>query len=99
MKLSRYEQESIMNFNVAENDASVYTADPSMIRRMDKLVTEFPEVFRVEKITEVSKTYLIPKEYIKIRKPRVVSEEHREQARQNMLHINLNSKNRGNGEQ
>ena len=96
MKLSRYEQETVINYNVAEREASVYTADPNMMKRMDKLVSQFPEVFQVENVTEVSKSYLVPKEYIKIRKPRMVSEEQREQARANMKQINQSGKNREN---
>lgn len=95
MKLSRYEQETIINCNVAENEASVYTADPAMIRRMDKLVAEFPKMFRTKQVTEVSKTYLVPKNYIKIRKPRIISEVHKEQARENMKLINRSGNNRG----
>lgn len=94
MKLSRYEQETIINYNVAEQVASVYTADSAMIRRMDRLVTQFPDSFKVEQITEVSKSYIIPKEYVKIRKPRKVSEAQKEQARVNMKQINLSGKNR-----
>lgn len=94
MKLSRYEQETVINYNVSDAEASVYTADPNMMKRMDKLMAEFPEIFRAEQITEVSKTYLVPKNYIKIRKPRKISEEHKEQARQNMKLINRDGKNR-----
>ncbi|MCC8023705.1 MAG: hypothetical protein LIP16_00095 [Clostridium sp.] len=94
MKLSRYEQETVINYNVADTEASVYTADSNTMKRMVKLVAEFPEIFRVEQTTEVSKTYLVPKNYVKIRKPRRISEEHKEQARRNMKQINLNGKNR-----
>lgn len=40
MQLSRYEQEVVINFNVAEQMASVYCADRN-IRLMDRLVAEY----------------------------------------------------------
>ena len=94
MKLSRYEQETIINYNVAEQKASVYTADPNMIKRMDRLVTQFPDTFKAEQETEISKTYLVPKDYIKIRRPRNISDAQKEQARAKMKQIHLSGKNR-----
>ena len=38
MKLSKYEQETIINFNVAESDAVVFTRDKAVIRKLDSLV-------------------------------------------------------------
>ncbi len=60
MKLSRYEQEVVINLN-ADEDETVYTANPVWIRKMDKLCKEFPEVIRLKSWTEVSKTYVLPK--------------------------------------
>lgn len=60
MQLSRYEQEVVINFNVAEQMASVYCADPKYIRLMDRLVAEYPEIYKVTAVTEVSKTYSMP---------------------------------------
>jgi hypothetical protein len=39
MKLSKYEQETIINFNVAESDAVVFTRDKAVIRKLDALVS------------------------------------------------------------
>ena len=46
MKLSKYEQETIINFNVAESDAVVFTRDKAVIRKLDSLVNEFPEIYK-----------------------------------------------------
>ena len=43
MGLTRYEQETIVNYNNGDKLASVYTADPIVIRRLDKLVKKYPE--------------------------------------------------------
>ena len=70
MNLTRYEQEVVINFNADEDMATVYSANPAWIRKMDALVQEFPYVFRIKWQTEVSKTYEIPKKYVRIGKPR-----------------------------
>ncbi len=38
MRLTRYEQETIINFNAGEKMATVYTADPAVIRNLVSLV-------------------------------------------------------------
>ena len=73
MKLSRYEQEVVINLNADEDEATVYTANPAWMRKMDKLHKEFPNVIRLKSWTEVSKTYVLPKKLIKIGKPRTLS--------------------------
>ncbi|MEY8335281.1 hypothetical protein AALB53_19590 [Lachnospiraceae bacterium 47-T17] len=49
MKLSRYEQEAVINLNADEDEATVYTANPEW-------------------------TYVLPKNLIRIGKPRTLSE-------------------------
>ena len=84
MKLSKYEQETIINFNVAESDAVVFTRDKAVIRKLDALVTEFPEVYKCISETDIDKTYSMPKKYVSYRKPRRISEERRAQIRKQM---------------
>ena len=73
MNLTRYEQEVVIDLNVDEEMETVYSANPAWIRKMDALVKEFPDVFRIKRQTEVSKTYELPKKYVRIRKPRGLS--------------------------
>ena len=44
------------------------------MRKMDNLHKEFPEVIRLKSWTEVSKTYVLPKNLVRIGKPRTLSE-------------------------
>lgn len=88
MKLSKYEQETIINFNVAESDAVVFTRDKAVIRKLDSLVNEFPEVYKCIGETDIDKTYSMPKKYVSYRKPRKISEKQREDARKRMETIN-----------
>ena len=87
-KLSKYEQETIINFNVAESDAVVFTRDKSVIRKLDSLVNEFPEVYKCICETDIDKTYSMPKQYVSYLKPRRISEDVREQRRGQMNCIN-----------
>ena len=45
--LSRYEQEVIINFNAEEDTATLYTANPQWIRKLDRLVEQNPEQFEM----------------------------------------------------
>ena len=55
------------------------------IKRIDTLVADFPDTYKLTKQDEVSKTYSFPKSYVCYRKPRAVSTEQRERARQMMI--------------
>ena len=81
MKLTRYEQETIVNFNAEEPDAIVYTRDKAVMRQLDALVTEYPDIFKCIGETDIDKTYSMPKSRISYRKPRKISEAKRQQAR------------------
>ena len=91
MKLSRYEQETIINFNVAEKTASVYTRDPAVIRKLDSLVIEYPDTFKCVGETDIDKAYEMPKTAITYRKPRKLSEEQKEAARKRLM-TNVNNR-------
>jgi len=92
MKLSKYEQETIINFNVAESDAVVFTRDKAVIRKLDSLVNEFPEVYKCIGETDFDKTYSMPKQYVSYRKPRRISEELKQRKRKMMKEINTSSR-------
>ena len=88
MKLSRYEQETIVSYNAGEQTATIYTRDKAVTRKLDTLVANFPDTYKLVKQDEVSKTYSFPKSFVSYRKPRAVSMEQREQARKKIGLIN-----------
>ncbi len=88
MKLSKYEQETIINFNVAESDAVVLTRDKAVIRKLDSLVSEFPEVYKCIGETDIDKTYSMPKKYVSYRKLRKMSAKVKAQRKEMMKRIN-----------
>ncbi len=91
--LSRYEMETVVNYNAGEDTATVYTADKAVMRKLDQLVKEFPEQYKLEKQTELSKWYSMPKVFVTYRKPRKLTKEQREQKRLAMYKINRNDSN------
>ena len=56
--LTKYEQETIINFNAGSSDAIVYTRDKNIIKRFDALVTAYPDVYRCIHETDIDKTYI-----------------------------------------
>ena len=87
-RLTKTEQETVINFNVAETEAVVFTRDRTVMRKLDSLVTEFPSVYRCIKATDIDKTYVMPKQYVSYRKPRRLSAARRKQIKQQMQNIN-----------
>lgn len=82
MKLTRYEQETIINFNAGDQTATLYTRDPAIMRKIDALVIEFPDIYKCIGETDIDKTYEMPKSFVSYRKPRRLSEEQREAAKE-----------------
>lgn len=88
MKLTRYEQETIINFNAQDQMATLYTRDPAVMRKVDALVIEYPDIFKCIGETDIDKTYEMPKSAVTYRKPRRLSEEQRKAARDRISRIN-----------
>ena len=88
MKLTRYEQETIINFNADEKMATLYTRDPAVMRKVDTLVIEYPDTFKCIGETDIDKTYEMPKSVVTYRKPRRISDERRSQLQKIMGNIN-----------
>ncbi len=86
--LTKYEMETVVNYNAGEQTATVYTRDKSVMRRLDRLVADYPDSYKLLNQTDIDKTYSMPKSYVTYRKPRAVSNEQREQARRRMAKLN-----------
>lgn len=81
MKLSRYEQETIINFNEEEEYADVYTHNRKFMERLNMLAKEFPEACQfVKRYGYRCRVYRIQKNLISVRKP--YSEERRKHDRE-----------------
>ena len=88
MYISREEQETIVNYNAAEQTATVYTRDKTVMRRLDALKDSYPDTYKLIGQTDIDKTYEMPKSLINFRKPMSISAAQREAASKRMKHIN-----------
>lgn len=84
MGFLRIEQETQINFNAAEDTAELYTADPVMIRKMNKIVEENPAQFKSEvhsryKGEVYAMNYTFPKRFVTIRTKDIVRHMSKEQ--------------------
>lgn len=88
-QLTPYEKETIINFNMEESTASVYTCEPRIMNRLDKLCKEYPEHYKFVDQDEFSKTYEIAsKRLISFRPPkRELSEEEKQVLRDRALQM------------
>jgi len=84
--LSLLEQETIINFNREEAEATIYTHDPSLKRKLDKLCSTIPDIYIKRSDNGAGGvTYALPKNLISVRTPRAkknLSEEQREVLRE-----------------
>lgn len=76
--LSRFEMETVINFNAEEKNATVYTRDKSILRKIDALCARFPDLFKVIGEDSISRTYSVPKRLVKVAAPRVMSDAQKE---------------------
>lgn len=77
--MSAIEHETIINFNAEETEAQIYSCQHYMWNRCEKLGLQAKDIRKDQNGEIISKTYYCPKKWIKIRKPRDISLEQREE--------------------
>ena len=83
--LSRYEQETVINFNEGEERAIIDTFNGRLIRKLESILKQRPEDIEVLRAPgENGAAYSFPKSWIKINTPRVMSDEMRDRACQRL---------------
>ena len=98
MRLSKYEQETIINFNEDEAVASVYTYNPKLKERLKQMAARFPaDCSFVSKNSAGGVTYQISKKLVSIRQP--YSEERRQKDRERALAANRRPPTKSESEQ
>lgn len=73
--LTRYEMETLISFNVAEDDARVYTHDKRIIRKLDQMIVDYPDTYKLIAGDEDYREYEMPKKYVTFSKPRKLTPE------------------------
>ena len=76
MKLSKYEQETIILYNQAEPTASVYSHDSKLLEKLVRLSENYPQQIQ----PDGPNRYIVPKGCVLVREP--YSEERRAVARE-----------------
>lgn len=70
MKLSRYEQETIISFNEEEDTASVYTHNPKLQEKLLRLAVKNPDKIRLERREPYGAvSFTVPKRCVSVREP------------------------------
>lgn len=88
MRLTNQERETIINYNMAEGTAFVYSANPREWRHFEKLGVKPTEVRKDSNGVVYAKDYEVPKKWVKLPKPpKQVSEKQREAARKTMAKL------------
>ena len=73
MNLTKYEQETIINYNNEEKTASIFTYDKSLIRKLDKRLAEMSDMELIRRGEDFAE-YSLPKKWIKVAFPRQYSD-------------------------
>lgn len=88
MALRNYERETIIGYNQEDKTATVYTHHPALIRKLDKLCENFPDRFKCnchkDRLGVPCADYTIPKQYVTIRSPKILTDEQKTAARERM---------------
>ena len=80
----RYERETLVYLDPNEKTASVWTNVPNDIRRLSRLCDNFPNHYKVKKVTYTSDglvsdvTFTVTKKFVKFGKPRELTEKQKE---------------------
>jgi hypothetical protein len=92
MSVSTYEQETVINYARQDGCATIWRSDTTVMTKLDRLVRESPENWRLQEEAHdksgelISKTYrLQDKGLISFRKARVVLSEEAREARARQL--------------
>lgn len=80
---SLYEMETNINYEREGETATIYTANPVDIRKLDKLYEERHKEMILKSSSVSSRTYIVPKKWIKIRPNKILTEEQKEKLSEN----------------
>ncbi len=90
--MRKSEQETIISYNAADEQAQIYTCYPPMIRKLDKLAADNPGEWQVLREQGAGKTYTCPKGLITVRSRsrgcRELTDEQKRMAQERMQKIN-----------
>lgn len=76
MELSRYEMETVINFNEAETTADIYTHNRALRQKLETWALNRPTECRLVRTSHNGKAveYIVPKAWLRIKPPRTMSD-------------------------
>lgn len=77
MNLSTLEQETIINYNNAEKEATIFTYDKALKRKLDELCSTHKEISLLRE-ENGAREYKLPKKWLKVRAPAILSDVERQ---------------------
>lgn len=80
MSLSRYEKETVINYNSEEKVAYISSSQDWMKRRIKHLAEKYPNDVKITSEDEYTVMAEVPKKYIRFGPPRVLSDEQKQAA-------------------
>ena len=57
--LTKYKMEMVVNCNIREQAANVYTRDKSVMQKLNRLVSDYPNTYKLRKQTDIDKSFLV----------------------------------------
>lgn len=93
-QLTKYEQETIFNYNQEEAVASCFTHDAALMRKLDRLAENGEAIITVRQ-GDGWKEYTFPKKWLKVRPPRKLSDEQRREMANRMKSIRKDDEKHG----
>lgn len=78
-ELNKYERETIICYNEGDDEASVYTCNRALRNKLEKFAEGNPNC-KLERACDESVSYIVPKSWVKVTKPRVLSDEQKRAA-------------------
>ena len=94
-KLTKYEKETIINFNEAEDTASIYTFNTSLKKRLEKFSKVHPDMCYMKLKSDLGAvTYEIKKSRLSIRLLPPYSESRKEKSKNLIKKLNLRTESK-----
>ena len=92
-KLTKYEKETIILFNAADDEASIYTYNAGLRKRLANFSKKHPDLCRLEKSCDQGGvSYVLDKSRLSIRLQPPISEERRRKASEYAKQNGFNAK-------
>ena len=94
-KLTAYEQETVINFNDSESEMTIYSCSPKEIKELKELCKKYPDHYKIESQDRCSIIVATNKANFRLKKPRSLSQEHKNKISSNLKKYREDNRNIG----